>query len=67
MAGITEKNPQILRLLEIVQEQAVAAVSSGLPFRIRFDDLSGSGGRLHDWSRPAVSYKELLAKIGAKI
>lgn len=65
MASITENNPQVLRAIQLFQKAAHDGISSGLPFRVSFDELAGNGGRLHDWYPPAVSIKEALAKIGS--
>ncbi len=62
----TEPNLQLRRVLDIIQMDVLAAIASGKPFRINFDTLTGSGGRLHDWGTPATSFKEPLAKISVK-
>lgn len=65
MASIREDNPQLLRVLELVQAAGREAINSGGGGRIIFpDDLPFSNRRLADWNGPAVSYRESLAKIG---
>lgn len=66
MAVIQENNPQVLRVLQRVQACLNEAIASGDGGRIRFDDLPFSGRRLADWNRPAISYREALAKVGGK-
>lgn len=61
-----ETNPEICRVLEVIHQRCREAINSGQGGRIRFDDIPFSGRQLKDWNLPAISYRESLAKAGAK-
>lgn len=65
MPTITENNPQLFRVLQMVQQRGHEALASGAPSgRVIFADLTWSGPRFHEWSWPAIQEKGDIVNLG---